>query len=45
MLATFYVAAQFDTCLKAGNHRHAKIWLDVIRAVEAMSESQSCSCH
>lgn len=45
IMASFYAASRLETCLKSGDHRHALVWLDVIRAVEAMSDSQSLYRH
>ncbi len=45
VMATFYAAARLRTCLKTGDHRLALVWMDVIRAVEAMSDSESCYTH
>ena len=44
-LATFRAAAEAENCRKEGNTTGARMWLDVIRAIEATSDANSANSH
>ena len=45
VLAPFHAAAKAENCRKVGDSAGARMWLDVIRAIEATSDAGSVSSH